>query len=425
MIEPTQHPETIRIESPVARPISRVGIIGAGTMGQGIALANLQHSIPVVLLDRNADQLRRAVAQIETQRAKFRPVSPSSPSHVLSEPATLTTSQQLDALRECDLVIEAIVERLADKQQLIAELDSLMPPGTILATNSSSIPVGELRRSAVYPGRLCGLHFCHPVLDRPLVEVIRAEQTSAETLDRAVQYARRIGKRPQIVPDSPGFVLNRLLVPYLNEALELLLDGSQFEHIEKVATDFGMPVGPLTHIDAFGIDVALAVGRRLFWTYPDRIVPSELLIAIYKRGRRDRNMKSGLVAIGADGQRSLAPEVQQLVVDRLRSDRRGCDPDQICSRLFLPMLVEATRTLDEKLVADAETLDQFIQDGMGTTDRYRGLFGWARQIGFKRIEEQLNAFSDLGERFQATSRLVAELSSEPDQEGSASFYRAA
>jgi len=250
------------------------------------------------------------------------------------------------------------------------------------------------------------MHFCHPVNERPLVEVVGAETTSPETLDRAFAFASSLGMSPIIVGDSPGFLLNRLLVPYLNEALEMLLEGADVTALDRAAKAFGMPQGPLALFDDFGIDVALAVGRSLFWTFPDRIVPSELLIAMYKAGLRGRKAGGGFFVDQAAAEAGqLAPHATELIDKRRRSNTTFSD-DEISRRLFLPMLLEATRTLDESLVATATTIDQSLRDGLGMTDAYCGLFGWADSVGATTIIDWLRPLESLGKRFEPTEMLL-------------------
>lgn len=194
---------------------------------------------------------------------------------------------------------------------------------------------------------------------------------------------------PLVMRDSPGFLLNRLLVPFLNEAIELLLDGAAVEALDQAGLEFGMPVGPLALFDEFGIDVALAVGRSLYQAFPNRIVPSELIIRMYKSGRLGRKCGHGFYsAPWATGDRQVTPKVRQLIAERLRGGEPP-DPDAIRHRLILPMLLEATRTLEEQLVDNPATIDKALHDGLGLTPRYSGLFAWARSVGSGRILQWL------------------------------------
>ena len=209
------------------------------------------------------------------------------------------------------------------------------------------------------------------------------------------------------VRDSPGFLLNRLLVPYMNEALELLLDGAEIDALDRAAREFGMPLGPLTHFDEFGIDVALAVGRTLYRAFPDRIVPSELLVAMYKSGRLGRKSGSGFCLTPHDfAVTRLVPDVRTMIYERLRHPL-NLRSEEIAHRLFLPMLLEATRVLEESLVESPAMIDTALQLGLGMTSSYRGLFAWADAIGTARIIDLLQPLQPLGKRFEPTRLLLS------------------
>ena len=170
--------------------------------------------------------------------------------------ARLNSTCSDEELAACDLVIEAIVENAEPKKKLYARLEPQLQAETILASNTSTIPITSLAEGLKRPERFCGIHFFNPVRKMPLVEVIRGKQTSDETVATAVAYAKNIGKSPIVVNDGPGFLVNRLLLPYMNEALELLLEGAEIKQIERVAKAFGMPMGPITLYDVVGLDTA-------------------------------------------------------------------------------------------------------------------------------------------------------------------------
>jgi 3-hydroxyacyl-CoA dehydrogenase/enoyl-CoA hydratase/3-hydroxybutyryl-CoA epimerase/3-hydroxyacyl-CoA dehydrogenase/enoyl-CoA hydratase/3-hydroxybutyryl-CoA epimerase/enoyl-CoA isomerase len=215
---------------------------------------------------------------------------------------------------------------------------------------------------------------------------------------------------PIVVRDGPGFLLNRLLVPYMNEALELLLDGASVEALDQAALEFGMPLGPLAHFDEFGIDVALAVGRTLYWAFPDRIVPSELLIAMYKAGHWGRKSGSGFYVATQDSgaARQLAPGIRHMISERQRG-QQCFSTEEITRRLFLPVLLEANRVLEERLVEGPAIIDIALRDGLGMTESYRGLFGWAESIGVARLLDWLQPLRPLGKRFEPTQLLLSKV----------------
>ena len=197
----------------------------------------------------------------------------------------LLNAATVDAeLAPCDLVIEAIVENPEVKKQLYARLEPQLRHDAILASNTSTIPITKLAEGLKHPERFCGIHFFNPVRKMPLVEVIRGAKTSDETVATAVAYAKNIGKSPIVVNDGPGFLVNRLLLPYMNEALELISEGAEIKAIERAAKEFGMPMGPITLYDVVGLDTAFYAGRVMHEAFPDRIVASPILAA-HGRGR--------------------------------------------------------------------------------------------------------------------------------------------
>ena len=174
----------------------------------------------------------------------------------------------------CDLVIEAIIEKPEAKQELYARIEPKMKDGAILASNTSAISITRLAEKLKHPERFCGIHFFNPVRKMPLVEVIRGAKTNDETIATAVAYAKSIGKSPIVVNDGPGFLVNRLLLPYMTEALELFREGVEIKAIEKAAKAFGMPMGPITLYDVVGLDTCYHAGKVMHEAFPTRVVES-------------------------------------------------------------------------------------------------------------------------------------------------------
>ena len=266
--------------SAVPPAIGNVGIVGAGMMGAAIAAAHLRHLLPVVLYDIDANVLDAAAVSIAAEMRKA--AGPSSP-----EPLSrfLRPTADLAEVAGCDLVLESIVETLPLKLRLLAQLQPCLSPHSIVASNTSTIPIDQLAGGLADASRFCGIHFCHPVRQRPLVEIVRGPQTSDLTIAAAVAHAERIGRIPIVVRDGPGFVVNRLLFPYLGEALELLREGASVEAIERAATDFGMAIGPLRLMDEIGLDTTLRAAWVLATAFPERIVSSPVLVSMVKAGR--------------------------------------------------------------------------------------------------------------------------------------------
>jgi 3-hydroxyacyl-CoA dehydrogenase len=239
-----------------ARPIRSVGIIGAGTMGAEIAAAHIKHHLPATIFDNNP----AALATIAERTSAELAAGGESGDVRASVDRLLRPATELAEIAKCDLIIESIFETLPAKQDLLGRLRELLNAEAILASNTSTITIGKLAESMTSPERFCGLHFCHPVRERPLVEIVRGAKTGDETIAALVAYAKSIDKLPVVVADGPGFLVNRLLLPYLAEALELLMEGDSIEMIESAAVEFGMAKGPFRLMDEIGLDTTLQAG---------------------------------------------------------------------------------------------------------------------------------------------------------------------
>jgi 3-hydroxyacyl-CoA dehydrogenase/enoyl-CoA hydratase/3-hydroxybutyryl-CoA epimerase/3-hydroxyacyl-CoA dehydrogenase/enoyl-CoA hydratase/3-hydroxybutyryl-CoA epimerase/enoyl-CoA isomerase len=386
------------------RTINSVGVIGAGVMGRAIAAANIEREIAVTITDSSSEALSRGVDWIRKETTR-RPVI-NGP-HFTQSPGRgplLRTGTSIADLGRCDLIIESVVERLDAKKRLLMRLEPHLCADTIVASNTSCIPISEIVGDMQHPERFCGLHFCHPVSQMPLVEVIPGEKTTEPTVATAVRYVQTLGKSPIVVQDGPGFLINRLLLPYFNEALELILQGASVKSVEAAAKEFGMSTGPLAHLDAIGIDVALRAGAVLYTAFPDRVLRSDLLVAMYKAGRLGQKSQRGFYAYDIPRSQSVDSEAERLIRERRRGDRRFTR-DELTRRLFLPMLVEATRLLEERRVASGRDVDRALVDGIGFSTSKGGLLVWADTLGPAKIVELLNPLEQFGERYRPTNML--------------------
>jgi len=397
---------------PVApRRIGSIGIVGAGMMGTAIAAVHLKHDLPVRISDTDETMLAGAGDKIvselsgETSEAKTRGLVDRLVSPVADE----------TDLAGCDLVLESIVEDVYLKRQLYGRLQPRLPGQTILATNTSTIPIERLADGLADPARFCGFHFCHPVQQRPLVEIIRGPATSDLTIATMFAHAKAVGKMPIVVDDGPGFLINRLLLPYLGEALELLLEGVDIKDIEAAATGFGMAKGPLGFLDEIGLDTTLKGGLVLAAAFPERTVASPLLVAMVKAGLL--GVKSGAGFFTYDrttddiqAEKTLDAAAVQLIAQWAYSPQKQMpqkrSPGEITTRLFLPMVLEATRILAEQKVRHPRDIDLGVLFGLGFPSQRGGLLWWADTLGAGRIIEMLRSLERLGPRAEATPLLI-------------------
>jgi 3-hydroxyacyl-CoA dehydrogenase/enoyl-CoA hydratase/3-hydroxybutyryl-CoA epimerase len=286
---------------------------------------------------------------------------------------------------QADVVIEAIFEDVDAKRALYATLEPRMKPGALLATNTSSLMLETLGEKLVDPARLIGLHFFNPVAKMQLVEVIRSKATRPESLQAGLAFTRKLDRLPLPCHSAPGFVVNRILMPYLNESLFAARDGIGLADIDEVAVNFGMPVGPVELADTVGLDVCLSVGRILAQAFgkesPDQIAK---LVEAKQLGR-----KSGR---GLYEWRDGKP---------VKPPRTGTPPADLEDRLILPMLNEAVACLREQVIEEADLLDAGVIFGTGFAPFRGGPIYYARQRGPKAIVERLKALeTSYGARFR-------------------------
>ncbi|NCY03230.1 MAG: multifunctional fatty acid oxidation complex subunit alpha, partial [Planctomycetia bacterium] len=316
----------------------------------------------------------------------------------------------LAAIAGCDFVIESVTERTDVKQQVLADIERLVAADAIIATNTSTNPIARLADGLADPARFCGMHFFNPVRRMTLVEVVRGPATSDATVAAVVAHAKRLGKCPIVVRDSPGFLVNRVLMPYLHESVELLREGIDAQRIDRVARAFGMPMGPLELYDMIGLDTAFYAGLVLSAAYGDRIEASPLIPALVKSGRLGRKSGAGFYQYREGGQRARVDRADAGVAALARPyalPARGTDDAAIADRLLLPMLLEALRVLDEGIVRDGRDIDLAVIHALGFPAFRGGLLAWGDTLGAAEVVRRLEPLHDLGPRMLPTERLLA------------------
>jgi 3-hydroxyacyl-CoA dehydrogenase len=391
------------LASAPSTPIRSVGILGAGMMGISIAAAHVERQLSVVVCDVDETVLAGAAASIAAD------LPAALRSQLQVSDLIRTTSDPAEAAR-CDLVLETIVETLPAKLRLYSQLRGCVASHAIIASNTSAIPIQRLAENVEDASRFCGMHFLHPVRHRRLVEIVRGPRTSDETIRAAIGHVTRIGRMPIVVRDGPGFVVNRLLFPYLGEALELLREGVPADAIERAATDFGMPIGPLRLMDEIGLDTALQVAWVLAAAFPEQIISSPVLVSMVKAGRLGQKTGAGFYAYestNADDTRTTAvldKSVAEIIGRWIDTPGKPAG-EPIADRLVLPMLLEATRILEEEEVGDVRDIDVAVLFGLGFPADKGGLLWWADALGPRRILGMLSSLNTIEERKRPTPML--------------------
>lgn len=367
-----------------ARKIARVHVVGAGVMGGDIAAWCALRGLDVTLQDRAMEYIQPAMERA----ARLFDKKTYNEDDRQAAAERLRADVNGDGIADADLVIEAIFENTDAKQALYRDLQSTMRADAILATNTSSIRLEELRTAVEQPQRFIGLHFFNPVAQLPLVELIRCEDTEQAVLDAAFAFIKAIGKYGLACTSAPGFVVNRVLAPYMGEAMYLADEGVSLVDIDLAATRFGMPMGPVELVDTIGVDVALQVSNVLGAAF-NRPVPEELSKMV-ERQHLGRKSGQGFYR-WQDGK----------VLKTASGTTSGAVPDDIEDRLMLPMVNEAVACLSEGVVADADLLDAGVIFGTGFAPFRGGPLQYARDRGIEQIEQILFSYQEhFGDRYR-------------------------
>jgi 3-hydroxyacyl-CoA dehydrogenase / enoyl-CoA hydratase / 3-hydroxybutyryl-CoA epimerase len=397
------------VADPAVRPrdVARVGVLGAGVMGGGIAQLAADKGLPARMKDIQPEALAHgyaAAAAVWRESLRKRRLTPREMARKMD---LLSGALDYSGFARCEVTIEAVVEKLAIKRAVLKEWEQAVPREAIFASNTSTLPITEIAVGALEPGRVAGMHFFNPVHRMPLVEVIRGARTNDETVATVFALAKALGKTPVVVRDSPGFLVNRILAPYLSEAVRLVQEGCRIQDVDAAMTAFGMPVGPLALLDDVGLDVAAKGGEVLQAAFPERLKMGgeEALAAAGRLGRKNGK---GFYDYVSGKRRGPAREAYAA----LRTEERKESPlpsGVIEARLVLPMVNEAAFCLEDEIVMDPARLDLAMIFGTGFPPFRGGLLRYADAVGLGRIFSRLDDLAErLGPRF-APSDLIQRL----------------
>jgi 3-hydroxyacyl-CoA dehydrogenase / enoyl-CoA hydratase / 3-hydroxybutyryl-CoA epimerase len=389
-------------------------VIGAGVMGSGIAQWLSSRGVTVILRDVAREQIDRGLANIEKVYADAVKRGLMSEEKAKQGRARICGSTAPMELRDVQFVIEATSEKMEIKKEVFRELAMEAGPKTIVATNTSALPVSELAEVTVSPEHVIGLHFFNPVSRMKLVEVVIAKQTSDETSERSVAFVRQIGKVPVIVRDSPGFLVNRVLFPYLLDAAELFESGVDPKRIDSALVAWGMPMGPLRLIDEIGVDITIDIGNTLERAYGNRDHVSAVLL--WLRDQQMLGRKTGAGFYKYEGKKQTPneslvtwrhglhgePEGRQgpnIPPDQHRDPRLRLNEEELTHRLILLMVNEAARCVEERVVSSSEDADYGMILGTGFAPFRGGPLRFAEHFGLKRTVEELEQRARAEEKF--------------------------
>ncbi len=373
--------------APTPRRVERLGVLGAGFMGAGIASVAAQQGTLVRLKDTDTARVGRGIAAVSgvlRERLTKRQITRQQFDDQLMLVGGTTDYSGFGAV---DLVIEAVFEDVELKHRVLAEVEPAISPDAVYASNTSTIPIGTIADAARYPERVLGMHFFSPVHKMPLLEVIVTPDTAPEATVTAVAYGKKLGKTVIVVNDGPGFYTTRTLSAYMNEAGHLLDEGAAIEAIDTALVDFGFPVGPITLLDEVGIDVGGKVGLVLGDAFGSRMAPSEAMRRVVSAGRTGRKGGSGFYRYDAAGKKGHVDESVYAVMGD--APRQPIDAGEIVERCVLAMVNEAARCFEEGILRSARDGDIGAVFGIGFPPFRGGPFRYIDTMGAHVIVSRL------------------------------------
>src|SRR6266487_455293 len=394
--------------------VAHAAVIGAGVMGSGIAQWLSSRGVTVILRDIAREQIDRGLANIEKIYADAVKRGLMTDTKAKEGRARICGSTAPMELRDVQFIIEAASEKFEVKKEIFRELGMQAGPKTIIATNTSALPVGRLADATVSPEHVIGLHFFNPVSRMKLVEVVIAKQTSDETRERSLAFVRQIGKLPVIVHDSPGFLVNRVLFPYLLDAAELFESGLDAARIDDALVQWGMPMGPLRLIDEIGVDITIDIGNTLEKAYGRRDHVSSVLLwlrdgqmlgrkssaGFYKYEGKTQSANESLTqwrrGLHGDPEGAEGPVIPP---DWHRDPRLRLNEDELAHRLIFLMVNEAARCVEEEVVDSPEDADYGMILGIGFAPFRGGPLRFAEHFGLKKIVEEMERLAESEEKF--------------------------
>lgn len=386
------------------RPVNGVAVVGAGFMGAGIGgVAVTQAGVDVRLRDTDATRVAKGLAAargIVGDRLKRRRITKYEHRRL---DALLSGGTGWEGFRRADLVIEAVFEDLAVKHAVFRELEAVVRDECLIASNTSTIPIARIAEAMRRPERVLGMHFFSPVDRMPLLEVIVTDRTASWATVTATAFGRRMGKTVIVVRDCPGFWVNRILAPYLNEAGRLLEEGVSMEALDAAMVRFGFPVGPITLLDEVGLDVAEKSSHVLHDAFGDRLAPMDGIQRLVESGRLGRKNGRGFYRYEGGKRRGPDPEVANLVAAR---SAREVAPEDVEARMVYAMLNEAARAVDEKVVRSPRDGDIGAVFGIGYPAFRGGPLRYVDALGPAQVVERLEHLErSYGPRFAAAPAL--------------------
>lgn len=396
-------------------PVKKAAVLGAGIMGGGIAYQSASKGVSIYMKDIEERALESGVMEAQKLFSKQFSRKKISVEKMAKGISMIHPTLNYGGFDEVDIVVEAVVEHPDIKRKVLAEVESKVKSDTILASNTSTISISTLAEGLENPERFCGMHFFNPVHRMPLIEVIRGEKTSDETIAKVVSYAHAMGKKPIVVKDCPGFLVNRILFPYLKGFMLLMEDGVEFARIDKVMEKFGWPMGPAYLSDVVGLDTFCHAAKVMAKECPERMgfSDSNAIIGLVDEGRKGQKSGKGFYQYTLDKKgkpKKSVDETSKAIVARFAKTKIDISDEDIVSRLMIPMINEASLTLEEGIVETPMEVDLGLIYGLGFPAFRGGALRYVDMMGLSNFIEKARKYEELSCIYRPTS-MVEQLAS--------------
>lgn len=388
--------------------VQRAAVLGAGIMGGGIAYQSAYKGVPIKMKDiaqKGLDQGLDEANRLLCKRVEKGKMTPRGMGEALNR---IEPTLGYDGFDQVDMVVEAVVENAKVKRSVLAETESKVSARTILASNTSTISITGLAEALKRPENFCGMHFFNPVHAMPLVEVIRGEKTSDQAIARTVAYASQLGKKPVVVNDCPGFLVNRVLFPYFAGFAMLVRDGVDYEHIDRVMEHWGWPMGPAYLLDVVGLDTAVHAEQVMAEAYPDRLQRNytSCTEVLFDAGRLGQKSGGGFYDYEDDKKGRPQKQRSEQARESLgEMNNQSLSDEEIVARMMIPMVTELVRCLDEGVVETAAEADMAMVYGTGFPPFRGGPLRWVDSLGPATLKAMAEPWASLSPLYQLPSSL--------------------
>jgi 3-hydroxyacyl-CoA dehydrogenase/enoyl-CoA hydratase/3-hydroxybutyryl-CoA epimerase/enoyl-CoA isomerase len=390
--------------------VSKAAVLGAGIMGGGIAYQSASTGTPILMKDIAQEGIDMGMAEAgkllsaQVNRGRL------SPEKMAATLNNISPTLDYDSIDQADIIVEAVVENPKVKKAVLAEVEAQVSDDTIITSNTSTIPISVLASALKRPENFCGMHFFNPVHKMPLVEIIRGEKTSEQAIARTVNYALSMGKKPVVVNDCPGFLVNRILFAYFAGFIALVKEGADYTLIDKAAEGFGWPMGPAHLSDVVGLDTCVHAGQVMSEGFPERMsreYKTALEVLLENQRLGEKNAKGFyLYELDKRGKprKNIDPQVAELLAPHVDSPK-SFDREEIIDRLMIPLCLESISCLEDGIAGSATELDMALIYGIGFPPFRGGAIRYVENIGLAAFCEKADRYAALGPLYQPSDKL--------------------